>query len=256
MLVLILIFLGRLISRYFRESSKEKMPIYLARPEDSIGKIAAQFKLNWKKLAKLNDLKKPYDVHAGQKLFIPTNKKNRQIINEAKMRGWLALSLIEQSGKRSRKGRKTFFTAAMIIIVAAVGLYWIRIKEKARMTQEIKMPENTPAAQETPDKTASGAFKKSSIKVMVVTPVGGSIDSSSRLVKKLELIGYSVAGSGTPPASYDQTTIEYLPGKQGQAEMLKNDLGITDPVELKENNSISVDAVVYNLAKPDMFLQF
>jgi hypothetical protein len=53
--------------------------------------------------------------------------------------------------------------------------------------------------------------------------------------------------------NYKTITIEYKTGKQEQAEMVKNDLGIEGDIELKEMPNLESDAVIYNFAPADAF---
>ena len=53
---------------------KKRCRPYVVQSGDTISSIAETCKINWKKLAKLNKLKAPYAIKAGQKIFAPTVK--------------------------------------------------------------------------------------------------------------------------------------------------------------------------------------
>lgn len=54
---------------------KKKCSIYEVRESDTINKIATQLNVQWKLIAKINDLKPPYNIEPGQKILVPSKKQ-------------------------------------------------------------------------------------------------------------------------------------------------------------------------------------
>ena len=52
---------------------KPKQEIYIVKPGDTLSKIAAKFKKNWKDVAKYNAIKNPDLIYPGQKIVILIN---------------------------------------------------------------------------------------------------------------------------------------------------------------------------------------
>jgi hypothetical protein len=50
---------------------------------------------------------------------------------------------------------------------------------------------------------------------------------------------------------YSETTIEYAPGNEEQAKIVKNDLGISFDPGLKEVSGLGKDVIIYNLINKD-----
>ena len=57
-ILLALSILAKLIWVYLREASKEKMPIYTVQLGDNLADLEKKFSVAWKKLAKLNSIRK------------------------------------------------------------------------------------------------------------------------------------------------------------------------------------------------------
>lgn len=256
LIILAVIFvLIRLVRRYFLEASKEKMPIYVVQAGDSITRLAEKAMVPWKELARVNDLESPYEIRAGQKLFIPTNRKNKAMIEQMVANKYLKPSIAEEAGENHKgRGKKTLVVIVVLLLIGGGAFWGIKMRNKGVVHEEFKVPEKEAVVKtETEEKTKSGAFKKSSVKLAVSNM--GEADSNGRLIKKLKLMGYSVSLSDRSGA-FDKTTIEYASGKLSQAEMVKNDLGIKSAVELKEVADLKVDVIIHNLASKEEFLSF
>ena len=251
----VLLALGRLIRKYFLEASKEKMPIYKVNPGDTLGKLSDRFSVSWKKLALVNEISKPFEIHVGEKLFIPIVRSNKLIIEAMMHSGNLDLSLADRTG--FKKSKKKIIIISILVIVGVLAILGIRWRNAKVIRQEVKTPAGQIQAEEpkeTSEKTKSGTFKKSSLSVVIANSTGEA-DSNSRLLKKLKLIGYNVS-QGDIPISFSKTTIEYKLGKEEQAKMLQKDLGISEQADLKEYEGLSSDLAVFNLASKDEFLDF
>ena len=58
------------ISYKIYKKKKEKPVFYIVKKGDSLSKIAKKFNTNWQRLAKINRLKNPNLIKAGQKLRV------------------------------------------------------------------------------------------------------------------------------------------------------------------------------------------
>jgi hypothetical protein len=250
--------LSRLTKIYFQEASKEKMPIYAVKLGDNLADVASKFHVSWKRIAKMNFIKKPFEIRAGEKMFIPITRRNAKMISEMKNRRELELSISERAGIAGFNRKRIFFIGLVLILIGTGAVWAFRARQGKVVHQEIKVPEvaSQVPKEETTDKTKSGVFKKSSVNVAIATPTGGNQLSSDKLLKKFVLMGYNVRLAGASgEKGYRVTTIEYKAGKNEQADMVKNDLGIEGEVELKEMPNLESDAVVYNLAPADAFFE-
>jgi LysM repeat protein len=257
LLVILAVFLIllRLTKIYFQEASKEKMPIYPVKLGDNLADVAKKFSVSWKKIAKMNFIGKPFEIRAGEKLFIPVTRKNKKIISEMKAQRMLEPSISERAGIAGFKRKRIFFIGLVLILIGSGAVWALKARQGKMIHEEIKAPEAVEEPkEETADKTKSGVFKKSSVNVAIATPSGADQKSSDKLFKKFELIGYRVRLAGMPAdMNYKTITIEYKTGKQEQAEMVKKDLGIEGDIELKEMPNLESDAVIYNFAPADAF---
>jgi hypothetical protein len=258
LLVILAVFfiLTRLTKIYFQEASKEKMPIYAVRLGDNLADVAKKFSVSWKKIAKMNYIGKPFEIRAGEKLFIPVTRRNIKMISEMKNKMELEPSISERAGIAGFKRKRIFFIGLVFILIGSGTVWALKARQGKIIHQEIKVPEAASQApkEETEEKTKSGVFKKSSVNMAVITPPGADQKSSDKLLKKFALMGYNVRLAGVSgERDYKITTIEYKTGKKDQAEMVKNDLGIEDEVELKEMPNLDSDAVIYNFAPADAF---
>jgi LysM repeat protein len=245
-----------LIKKYYRETSKEKMLIYEVISGDTLGKISDKFKINWKKLAIINEIKQPFEVRVGDKLFIPKTRKNKILLEDMKKQSVLTISISERSGYKKGKKKIIFIILLIIIGVGVVlGNRWRnkKIISERKDIPEVQQPEEK---KETADMTKSGVFKKSGLKVAIAN-YAGDAESNRRLLKKLELIGYLVSYDNRE-GDYKKTVIEYLPGKEDKVKILRADIGAKDEneIELREKTDLSFDAVVYNFISKDDFLDF
>jgi hypothetical protein len=244
-----LFFLGRLIRLYFRESSKEKMPIYTVKLGDNLTDLSKKMFVSWKKIAKLNSIGKPFEIRTGEKLFIPVNRKNAELIARMKVGGEMGQSLLERSGGSALK-KKRIFLIGIVLVVIVVGAVWgFKIRQATMVHQEIKVPEaQQQSKQETVDKTKSGAFKKSSVSVAIIALPGTSQEAIQELKDKFDLMGYRVRlGGSADEKGYQNTTIEFAPEKKAQAEMMKADLGPDTQVDLREIQGLGEEVVIYSL---------
>jgi LysM repeat protein len=250
-LIGVLLYLFRLTILYFREAKKEKMPIHTVREGETLGVLAQKFGVSWKWLAKANGIHKPFEVRAGQKLFIPAAKHNIDHLIKMIETGQLAPPF-KGKGKAGRRKRK--IVVAIAILVILVGAYlWYKYKHRVGSSQPAVQNQETEAVpQENQETTVSGATKKSAIKIGIFTPSDADPASSTRLLRKLRLIGYSAEiVSDLAGRQYGETTVEYTAGKKDQADMLKKDLGTSNGASLKEIDGLGKDIVVYNLIKKE-----
>ena len=250
--------LGRLIVQYFREAGKEKMPVYTVKAGETLGSLSSMFVVNWKKLARVNEIRKPFEVRAGQKLFIPTSRANIDLLVSSVEQGKLAPPMKERNEKARRKKKIIFIIIAGILVLGGI-IFWYKYKNRPVISQnpQTQTGQNAPAApEENQEKTASGAVKKSSLKLGIFTPSETDPVSSTRLLRKLRLIGYGAEIiSDLAGRQYGETTIEYASGKKEQADMVKNDLGTSSNVGLQEIGGLGKDIVVYNLLKKEDLLE-
>jgi LysM repeat protein len=246
--------LGRLIFQYFREASKEKMPIYKVKKGDTLSSLSSIFNANWKKLAKINNIRKPFEVRAGQKLFIPASRRNIDLLISMVEKGKLAPPMKEKSEKDRRKKKIILIFVAVIVILAGIFV-WYKYKNKQIASQNSQNQNGQNAqevSQENDEKTASGAVKKSIIRVGIFTPSDADPVSGTRLLGKLKLIGYNAEIiSDLAGRKYGETTIEYAPGKDEYAKTVKNDLGVNGSINTREIDDLKKDVVVYNLINKD-----
>jgi len=257
-LLILLFVLGvllRLISKYRLEASKEKMPIYEAKTGDTLATLASRFEINWKKLARTNGLMKPYHISPGEKLFVPVSRRNRKLLMEMFQKRELLPSIDKGA---SRSGRKKVAIWAIVLVVIVGG--WMYRQRTLTGKQNIRRTVENPnqkveEPKETAEKTVSGAFKKSSVSVGIATLAGGDPQSSQRLLNRFLLEGYKVRLLGGADNKYQKTTVEYLSGKKDQADMVKNDLGVTDTVDMVETAGLAQDAIVYNLIPRDQYIE-
>lgn len=74
LLVLLIIYLIALFSEAkFRKNCR----IYTTQKDDTLQTLAKRCRVNWKKLAKINKLKPPYELKTRQKIYIPPFKKTK-----------------------------------------------------------------------------------------------------------------------------------------------------------------------------------
>lgn len=72
----LLVLIALLLYKYIRLcNAKKKSMTYAVKEGDTITGISQKNGLNWKLVAKLNKIKAPYTLSAGQKLLLPTKKK-------------------------------------------------------------------------------------------------------------------------------------------------------------------------------------
>jgi LysM repeat protein len=255
-LIGVLLYLFRLTIFYFREAKKEKMPIHTVRDGETLGALAQKFGVSWKWLAKANGICKPFEVESGQKLFIPANKRNMDLLINMIETGQINPPL-KGSGQAGRRKRKIII-AIVILVALASAFLWYKYKYRSGSSQAPPQDsQNQEAApEENQEKTAAGAIKKSNIKVGIFTPSEADPISSTRLLRKLRLIGYSAEIiSDLAGRQYGETTVEYAPEKKEQADMVKNDLGTSGSASLKEIGGLGKDIVVYNLIKKEELLE-
>lgn len=250
-LAAVLFYLIRLTILYFREAKKEKMPIYAVRNGETLGILAQKFGVSWKWLAKANGIRKPFEVRSGQKLFIPATKHNIDHLISMIETGQLNPPF-KGKGEAGRRKKKIIIAIGILAVLAGAFL-WYKYKHRAGSSQPASQNQEAEAApEENQEKTASGAAKKSAIKIGIFTPSDADPASSTRLLRKLRLVGYSTEIiSDLAGRQYGETTIEYASGKKDQADMVKSDLGTGKDAGLKEIDGLGKDIVVYNLIKKE-----
>jgi len=255
----IIIMLIRLFKIYFAEASKEKYPIYTVKMGDNLADLAEKFFVDWKKIANINYIGKPYEIKAGEKLFIPQTKKNRRTVQKLRESGELTPSIFERAGKTGFGKKRAIFIGVVLLLAAGGAAWGIKLRRDQLIHQIVQVPPApAPQVQETSSKTKSGALKKSGVSVNIITLASGDPESSSRLQTKFNLEGYKVNMAGTSN-KYATTTVEYNSGKEEEAKMVQTDLGADDQadlskIELKQVNNPGADVVVYNALSKDNFL--
>lgn len=60
-----------------RPSRKDCPQFYRVRPGDMLLKIAEAYRVDWRELARINDIEYPFDIYYGTRLCIPTRKQAR-----------------------------------------------------------------------------------------------------------------------------------------------------------------------------------
>jgi hypothetical protein len=250
----VLFTLMRLIGLYFREAGKEKMPIYKVKLGDNLADIGRKFMVPWRRIAKMNFIGEPFDIKEGEKLFIPIDKRNRDILTRFKEQGVLLPSIVERS-KGSRFKKKKTIIIIIIAILIVIGAVWgIKLRRDKTIREEIPVPTSeVKAPTETAEKTKAGAFKKSNVSISILTPESVDRISSEQLLKKLKLTGYDVRlGGVASEKGYAITTVEYKADKKERAEMVRNDLGLKD-VNMQEVANLENDIVIHNFAPANMY---
>jgi LysM repeat protein len=254
-LLVIVIILIRLIITYFTEAAKEKYPIYKVKLGDNLADLAQKFNLPWKKIAKANYIGKPYEIKEGEKLFIPLKRKNRALLEQLKTSGELMPSLMERAGKSGLKKGRVFAVIIVLVIIGGASVWYVKFKNRT-VREAVPAPQsNQEAPKETQERTAGGAFKKSSVNVEIITAASSEAESSRRLNKKFELMGYNVNLSPDNSGKYTGTTIEYKSDKKDQADMVKNDLEAKgQQIEMQEVPNLAKDVIVYNALDKELYL--
>lgn len=252
-ILIIIIILLRLIVKYFSEAAKERMPIYAVMAGNSLGELGEKFKVKWEKIARVNELKKPFTIKEGDRLFIPVNRKNFEHLKIMYQEGKILPSISARQKERRRGKLKVAIIIGLIVSGAGLIFGYIHWQNRQPKQQEFQIGENQEEIKETETKTRLGAFKKSIVTVAIYTAGNGDQGSSELLRDKFNLIGYKTELKGKD-TKYSTTSIEYKPGKKDQAEMVKSDLDISGDIELKENANLAVDVAVYNSISKDNFI--
>jgi hypothetical protein len=255
-LLFVFIVLARLIFKYILEASKERMPIYVVKPGDSLAKLAEKFSLSWKKIARINELKKPFEINAGEKLFIPLKRKNLEVIKALLANSEMEPSLERRSGKSGINKKKKVAMAVILIVIGGIAIYKYKTRTIHQLIQVPQKRQEEQPRQETAEKTRSGALKKSNIKVAVAKSKGDP-ESDRRLYEKFVIMGYNASYlEKTSENNYTITTIEFTPESKAKADTVKNDLSLQDNVDMKEVAGLNTDIVVYNLAPKEAYFDF
>lgn len=144
----VLIYLNRLL---IKELAKKEMVVYIVRPGDSLGSIAQRFDVKWKKLAKINNIKKPYHLKPESYLFVPQgsilNLFLRQLIRKKRV-FWIVIII-----------------AAIIAIVLGGWIYYQyqsrqKSDEANQQEEQNQSIEFQPTAEESRDQTRKEDLKK------------------------------------------------------------------------------------------------
>lgn len=69
--LIVLIILLRLLLLLLMETRKKKMAVHLVQEDETLESLAADYGLSWKKIAKFNRLKAPYQIKPKDKIIIP-----------------------------------------------------------------------------------------------------------------------------------------------------------------------------------------
>jgi len=251
-ILLVVFVILRLFHHYLKEGYKERCPIWKVKSGDTLKTLARKFETRWKKIAWLNDIQKPFALEAGNKIFIPLTRKNKKLLGEMIERGELGRGM----ATHAKSARYKFIALLVVIAVIAGGyLYFRKQRVLRREVQVPAKPQENPS--ETASQTIGGAIRPSSIKVAIHNPSAGDQQSTDRIMKKFQLIGYDVSATTSNPAPNDfpKTTVLYAPGKIDEANMVKNDLGAPAEIDLKETENMPQDIVVYNLLPKNNFLE-
>lgn len=254
----VLIVLARLFLQYLKEARKEKMPIYGVKPGDTLAGLSKKFQINWKKLAKANGIKKPFEIKPGQKLFVPMTSKNFEILKQLYRQHEIERSIAERSGAK-KKSRKKLIVIIVVILLVGIAVYWFKFRKPATPSVQQNAEDqssNQEAPKESTDKTITGVAKKSAIMVKIYTLDGTEAESSQRLKEKLDLIGYQTELMGSAAdKNYTNTTIEHSPESVDQAKIVQTDIGLSGGIDLKEVPGLGNEIDVYNKADKSEFLE-
>jgi flagellar basal body-associated protein FliL len=253
-----LIILGvllRLILLYFIELSKEKMLIYSLSNKETIQEVAEKFKVNWSKLARINNIKKPYTIKKGQKLFIPFNRRNRELLAVLLKKGIMAPSIQEKLGKsnksflekihQGKRSLKILLIAAFVIVIGGGLMLLFLVNSKKQNIVQTAVQIATPDGAVDETRTKSGELKRSEIKLAVHNNSSSS-ENIEKLLKKLEFVGFQVEKtSDRSQQSYEKTTFEYQKGKLEQARAVQTALELNDEdVEFLEVDDLDFNVVI------------
>ncbi|MFH1598393.1 MAG: DUF916 domain-containing protein [Patescibacteria group bacterium] len=75
----VLIILIRLTFLLVMVKKRKKWATHVVQPEETLADIAVMYSVKWKKVAKVNKLKKPFSLSSGQILWIPGVKKKKEM---------------------------------------------------------------------------------------------------------------------------------------------------------------------------------
>lgn len=252
--LIVLIVLLRLVVMYFREAAKEKMAIYVLSKKETIQEVAEKFKVNWAKLARINKIKQPFELKKGQKLFIPTNRRNNELIKVLLEKKVLELSIQEKLGKgkqsiffkihRGKKSLQIMFISLIILLVGG-GITWFFIAKGSKQQVIIQELSNQTKASDDQSRTKTGELKRSEINLAIDSNSSTS-DNVEKLIKKLKFVGFDVEKtSGLKDKAYQKTTFVYQPGKIESAIAVQTALDLnSEDVELKEVTDLRYDVAI------------
>jgi hypothetical protein len=246
------------ILRYWQKILRKNFPVYEVGGKESLRDIGKMFGTSWQKIAAANNLKKPYSIEKGDLLRIPVYPKKGEFnprmsdkFNKMSPEGWQKL-------KRMFLARRITLVALAVIISAGAIIFWQVSKKMGAGSQgrQVQSPKNESGEEtESSQLTKTGALKKSAVSVSVLAPSGADPVSSQRLVRKLELIGYKLESVSLQRSDYKLTTIEYQTGKKEIAEMVREDIGVSEPVNLVEKNNLAKDIIIWNFTPRSEFLE-
>jgi len=253
--LIIIIVLLRLVILYFMELSKESMVIYVMPKKELIQDVAEKFKVNWAKLARINHIKKPYSINKGQKLFIPENRRNRELLAALLKKGVLDPSIKNKLDKSKKNifekihgGKKSIkiIMIAVVIIVVGGGLTALFFyKSKKQNIQQVPVEISNGGDDTDETRTKSGLIKRSEISLAVYN-FASDQDNVDKLLKKLEFIGFQVSTTNIRESSnYDKTTFEYKNEELEQAEAIRTALELKrEDVDMVEVDDLDYDVVI------------
>lgn len=253
--LIVIIILLRLILLYFRELSKEKMLIYILPKQETIQDIAEKFKVNWSKLARINNIKKPYALKKGQKLFIPTNRRNRELLKVLLKKDIVSPSIQEKLGKSKKsilekihQGKKSLKILMIAIIIIIIGggltlIFYVKSKKQDLISTSVQILPPGEGADE--NRTKTGELKRSEINLAVHNSSSSS-ENVDKLLKKLDFVGFQVEETSYRSLSnYEKTTFEYQTDKLEYAKTVQTSLEIKEEdIEFIEVEDLEYDVVI------------
>lgn len=246
--LVVVIVLIRLIILYFIEVKKEKMPIYIITKKETIQELAEKFKVNWAKLARINKLKKPYELKKGQKLFIPYNRRNQPLLKVLLEKKILEVSIQEKLGKarqsffykihRGKQSLKILLIALVILLVGGglTTLFLVSAKKQKIVQTAVEIIQ--PTASEDKSRTKGGELKRSEIKLAIAKNASTN-DNVEKLWKKLQFVGFPIETiTWQAKQKYTKTTFEIKKDGQEAATAVQVALGLNrddiDFIEIDE----------------------
>ena len=247
---------------------------YTVKAGDTLTVVAARCRLSWKHLAKVNKLKKPYVISAGDSILVPPGTKlatEKPGEKPAVKEDSPAMAEKTPAVKRRRVPRWVTLTAIGVVsalLVALAGFLLFRSMVQPpegnpplTPTPQESPKENLPSAQSatsTPSvpaaATTTPAVGAPAKDAMIVSVLNGSgiAGLAGAVVDELRAAGYRELSAGNADAfSYEGATIRYRPGLRGAAEDVQTVLRVRyEKFTLEEKAMATTTDVVIILGKP------